>query len=89
LIEQKINPDVRYAAMTEWHDPFVNTFYIPKKIADAKRVEKTATALTPRWTGCKVTSAPDVLVLDSEPDVVVDDSLVPVVFDEEVSDAVG
>jgi hypothetical protein len=52
-------------------------------------VEKTTTALTPRWTGFKLASAPDVLVLDSEPDVVVDDSLVPVVFDEEVSDAVG
>jgi hypothetical protein len=52
-------------------------------------VEKTTTALTLRLTGCKMTSAADVLVLDSEPDVVVDDSLVPVVFDEEVSDAVG
>jgi hypothetical protein len=58
-------------------------------MTDAKRVEKTTTALTPICTGCKGTSAPDVLVLDSELDVVVDDFLVPVVLDEEVSDAVG
>ena len=57
--------------------------------AEAKRVERTITALRLVWAFGEVTLAPEVLVLVSELEVEVEVFFLSVVDAEEVSDAVG
>lgn len=69
-------------------DSILRYDHAPKKIEEAKTVERNTTAFKPMCAFGEVSLAPDVLVLVSELDVEVDDFFLSVV-DTEVSDEVG